>query len=592
MPPKKELSIDISDHVLAPSRKADRKIIASIEYLAKLFIMPDTSDKFIAFGDALLNLIHEFFQEKGGIHSAISLPDLSKIFSDIDPPTDPELIKDVLYEIKQKIIPHSVKVGNPYYIGHMTSAVPYFMILMEMIIAALNQNQIKIETAKASSFVEREFLSWMHRLVFNRSNDFYARNIQNHEVALGNVTVDGTIANLTALWVAREKAFPRSKRFHGIAREGVPSALAYYGYSSAVVLVSRLGHYSLDKAMDILGLGSKNLIRIPVNGESQVDTKKLEAKIRELTSGNKRCKIIAIVGIAGTTETGNIDDLKLLREAAAECGAHYHVDAAWGGATLLSRRYRHFLKGIELADSVTIDAHKLFYTPMSMGMCLFRSEKDLSCVKYAASYVLRKSSVDQGRFTVEGSRKFDVLKPWAALKVLGTDGFQILFDHAFNLTADMNQLVTASENFEPLNNPQLFIHVYRFVPAAVHDTLNSLAASQKQKSARTRANKKMHEINSMLNQLNIDLHRAIRAEDSSFVSRTTLITTRYAPSRIVVLRSVTVNPLTTRAILEEILTKQEAMGLRIYKKKYKASMDAVVENRNRSDSSWKEMSER
>ena len=105
------------------------EVIADIEHLRKLFIMPDSPDKFIEFGNNLLNLIHTFFKEKGGIHSSISLPELSDLFSDIDLPKSPHLLKDVLAEIKEKIIAHSVKVGSPYYIGHMTSAIPYFMIL-------------------------------------------------------------------------------------------------------------------------------------------------------------------------------------------------------------------------------------------------------------------------------------------------------------------------------------------------------------------------------------------------------------------------------------------------------------------------------
>ena len=128
-----------------------KKVKTNLEYLRKLFIMPDSPDKFIEFGHELLEMIHDFFQEKGGIHSSITLPELNKIFDQTDIPDEPYLIKDVLSEIKNKIIKHSVKVGNPYYIGHMTSAIPYFMILLEMIIAALNQNQVKIETAKASS---------------------------------------------------------------------------------------------------------------------------------------------------------------------------------------------------------------------------------------------------------------------------------------------------------------------------------------------------------------------------------------------------------------------------------------------------------
>ena len=191
-------------------------IPVDMEQIKKLFIMPESADKFNEFGNELLDLIHSFFTEKGGIHSSIQLPDLAKLFSDTKAPRDPHLFKDVLYEIKTKVISHSVKVGNPYYIGHMTSAVPYFVILLEMIIAALNQNQVKIESAKASTFLEKEFISWMHRIIFRRSTKFYKNNIQNRETVLGNITLDGTMANLTALLTARNMAFPPDGRFPGI----------------------------------------------------------------------------------------------------------------------------------------------------------------------------------------------------------------------------------------------------------------------------------------------------------------------------------------------------------------------------------------
>ncbi|HXK65676.1 MAG TPA: hypothetical protein PK348_05375, partial [Spirochaetota bacterium] len=92
------------------------KIPTDLEHLRKLFIMPDSPDKFMQFGYELLDLIHSFFKEKGGIHSEISLPELACLYNNIDIPRDPKLLKDILLEIKQKVIKHSVKVGNPYYI--------------------------------------------------------------------------------------------------------------------------------------------------------------------------------------------------------------------------------------------------------------------------------------------------------------------------------------------------------------------------------------------------------------------------------------------------------------------------------------------
>jgi glutamate decarboxylase len=325
--------------LLQEQEKRKGKVYADVEHLFKLFIMPESPDKFIEFGTELLDLIHSFFQERGGIHSAISLPDLSKLYSDVNIPQEPELLKEVLVEVKKKLIAHSVKVGNPYYIGHMTSAVPYFMILLEMIIAALNQNQVKIESAKASTFLEREFVSWIHRLVYNKEPKFYKANIQNRSIALGTVTLDGTLANLTALLVARNRAFPPDRDFPGIRVAGIYESYRYYNCRKAVIIVSKRGHYSIDKVARILGLGNDSVIKIPVDSDNRMDIAILEKTCEEIRLHNEnnpeKIKILAIVGIAGTTETGNIDNLREIRRVATRHETFFHVDAAWGGSVLM-----------------------------------------------------------------------------------------------------------------------------------------------------------------------------------------------------------------------------------------------------------------
>jgi glutamate decarboxylase len=559
----------------------DIRIKANLEQLRKLFIMPDSPDKFLEFGHELLDLIHNFFKEKGGIHSEISLPALSKIFSNIDIPKSPHLLKDTLREIKEKVIAHSVKVGNPYYIGHMTSAIPYFMILLEMITAALNQNQVKIETAKASSFVERELMSWIHRLIFNRSTKFYRTHIQNHRVALGNVTVDGTMANLTALVVARNKAFPARGKFPGIRKAGIFDSYKYYNCKRAVIIVSNRGHYSIDKVARITGIGEDNVIKVPVDYRNKIDIHKLRSLCNQIDEENKKggekIKVIALIGVAGTTETGNIDNLSELRKIANELNTFFHVDAAWGGSVLLVDQYRYLFSGIELADSVTFDAHKLLYSPLSMGMVLFRNETDLNNIKHTSNYIIRPDSVDQGRFTIEGSRPFSCLKPWATFKILGSDGFKLLFENAFDLISILQDLIERHPNFEAMNYPELFIFNYRYVPNEIQDKLTYLMMDINNGSPAqsTQLQKKLKSINYILNDLNIELHRAIRQEDNSFVSRTMLESTKYAPQKIVVLRAITVNPLTTREILEEIVEEHNRLGTKIYNSTFRASLEKI-----------------
>ncbi len=544
------------------------KIKSNLEYLKKLFIMPDSPDKFIEFGHELLQMIHRFFQEKGGIHSSISLPELSAIFDRISVPDEPLLIKDVLAEIKTKVVAHSVKVGNPYYIGHMISATPYFMILLEMVIAALNQNQVKIETAKASSFVERELLAWLHRLVFDRNEKFYIKHIQNPKVALGNVTSDGTLANMTAFLVAREKAFPPDRDFPGLRISGMGPALKHYGYERCVILVSARGHYSIKKTANMLGIGEENVLIIPVDEKNRIDIDKLRRKISSLARpGADRTKIMAIVGIAGNTETGNVDDLHELGKIARKTGAHFHVDACWGGPALLVDEYRSLFRGIEMADSVSIDAHKLLFCPMSMGIIVFRNEKDLHFIKHSSKYIIRKNSVDTGRFTIEGSRSFACLKPWAALKIIGREGYGLLLREARKSTDTLVSIVDRCGNFETLNDPELFIVTYRFIPEEVRGSISNL--SEKFRSAKDKESSKVfahkiRKINLLINGLNIKLHKALRRDDTTFVSRTTLESTRYRPLNVVVLRAVLVNPLIDEEILTEIVHTQNRIGLELW----------------------------
>ena len=547
-----------------------KKVESSLDYLRKLFIMPDSADKFMEFGHAVLEMIHEFFQEKKGLHKRITLPELAQIFDQISTPEDPHLIRDVLQEIKDKVTVHSVKVGSPHYIGHMTSAIPYFMILLEIIIAALNQNQVKIETAKASSFVERELIAWMHRIIFNRDDTFYRKHIQNPRIALGNVTSGGTISNLTALMVARERAFPADRNFPGIRKVGVEGALNYYGYSKMVVLVSRRGHYSIRKAANLLGLGEKNVIYIPVDTYNRINIKALRKTIQNIKRNDlekgKKTKIMSIIGIAGTTETGNIDNLMELGDIAREENAYFHVDAAWGGAALIVDEYKSLFRGIEKADSVAVDAHKLLYCPMAMGVVVFRNEKDLNHLKTISQYVNRPDSVDTGRFTIEGSRPFACLKPWASLKIIGRDGYRLLFGQAQDATSTFKRILEESGNFEILNHPELFILNYRLAPHAIMEKLNEWTERKKTLShANDRKNlkKKIQKINSVLNTLNILLQKSIRQDDTTFVSRTTLESTQYRPQRIVVLRAVLINPLINNEILKKIVSTQNKIALRL-----------------------------
>ncbi len=254
------------------------------------------------------------------------------------------------------------------------------------------------------------------------------------------------------LWVARNQLLSPNKEFAGVGTDGLAAAYKAYGIERCVVLVSRLGHYSLKKAGGILGLGSGNIVAIDVDPNNRIDIKHLLATIAHLKQRTTN-RILAIVGIAGTTETGTVDPLRDLAHICEDQQAHFHVDAAWGGPTLLSSRYRHLLDGIDLADSVTIDGHKQFYMPMTCGMVYFKNPFAMDTVSYNANYVNRPGTPDLGIKSISGSREASSLILDSALKIMGSRGYALLIEHGIETANAFAQEIISGPRSSSCRHP-------------------------------------------------------------------------------------------------------------------------------------------
>lgn len=214
----------------------------------------------------------------------------------------------------------------------------------------------------------------LHRAFYNKPEEFYKSYFFNPLHISGIVVASGTTANITALWIARNKSLGPRDDFRGVHVEGMPAALKHYGYKDSVILVSSFAHYSFAKAASMLGLGKKNIITLDIDANYSVDIDKLRKKVIDLQNNN--IQILAIVGIAGGTECGNLDNLEALGQIAEEFKIHFHADAAFGGSFVLSDNYSSKLKGIEQADTITLCAHKQLYVPMGMSMVLLKTPSD------------------------------------------------------------------------------------------------------------------------------------------------------------------------------------------------------------------------
>ncbi|HML78275.1 pyridoxal-dependent aspartate 1-decarboxylase PanP [Geobacter sulfurreducens] len=514
---------------------------ASLENLYRIFTVPEAPDSTLGAIDQAISGDVTGFLQTHIVAIERDLEDIEANFSSFAIPEEPTYVSEYTEFVKENLVAHSVHTASPAFVGHMTSALPYFMLPLARLMTALNQNVVKVETSKAFTPMERQVLAMLHHLVYRRDEDFYPSWIHNSRHALGAFCSGGTIANITALWVARNRLFAPNGAFRGIAQEGLARALKHRGADGIAVLVSERGHYSLGKAADLLGIGRDDLVKVKTEANNRIDLKALREECRRLQDRNTLP--LALVGIAGTTETGNVDPLEAMADLAQELGCHFHVDAAWGGPTLFSDRHRSLLKGIERADSVTIDGHKQLYVPMGAGMVVFKDPTALSAIEHHANYILRHGSKDLGSHTLEGSRPGKAMLVHAGFSIIGRKGYELLIDMGIERARTFADMIRQHPDFELISEPELNILTYRYCPAAVQQALHDV-------TARERA-----DINALLDQVCQLLQKSQREAGKTFVSRTRLHVARH-DRELTVLRVVLANPLTTNEILESVLAEQ------------------------------------
>ncbi len=528
---------------------ASKKAEATLETMRKIFTVPESEHSTLHRLDREISENLLGFLGSRIVAGDIAPANLEQDFLDTRIPEDPMFVSEQVEFLLNKVVAQSVHTSAPSFIGHMTSALPYFMFPLAKIMMTLNQNVVKIETSKAFTPLERQVVGMLHRLIYRESDEFYARWTQSFTHSLGVFCSGGTIANVTALWVARNRLLGPRGEFEGIAEEGIYAALRHAGLEGLAVLVSQRGHYSLRKAADLLGLGQRNLISIPVTAEHTIDTAALQRQIAALRA--KNVGLMAIVGVAGATETGSVDPLEEIASIARAEGVHFHVDAAWGGPTLFSSRHRHLLAGIEQADSVTLDAHKQLYVPVGAGMVVFRDVQSLSAVEHHANYVIRRGSRDIGKHTLEGTRAGMAMLVHSALRIIGQRGYELLIDLGIDKAAAFARMIGEQPDFELVTSPVLNLLTYRYVPASARRIFE-------RGSKQTRA-----AANEVLSSLNESIQKEQRAGGKTFVSRTRLETAAHDGQVLTVFRVVLANPLTTPKILTDILEEQRSHAQRL-----------------------------
>ncbi|MFG1860966.1 pyridoxal phosphate-dependent decarboxylase family protein [Microbispora bryophytorum] len=344
-----------------------------------------------------------------------------------------------LDELERVYLRDAVYFHHPRYLAHLNCPVVIPALLGEAVLSAVNSSLDTWDQSAGGTLIERRLIEWTAgRIGFGPAAD-------------GVFTSGGTQSNLHALLLAREEA----------------QAIAGAAPSRLRVITSAAGHFSVRRAANLLGLGPDAVVTVETDDERRM---RPDALARELD----RCRraglvVMAVVATAGTTDFGSIDPLPEIADLCAQAGAWLHVDAAYGCGLLVSRRRRHLLDGVERADSVTVDFHKSFFQPVSSSALLVRDGAVLRHAAHHADYLNPRRMAERGipnqvDKSLQTTRRFDALKLWLTLRVMGPDAVGELFDEVVDRAAASYALAAADPRFEVVTRSPLSTLVFRYLP--------------------------------------------------------------------------------------------------------------------------------
>lgn len=308
----------------------------------------------------------------------------------------------------KEVIDRSIHIHNPKYIGHQVSVPAPVTALAGMVSELLNNGMAIYEMGPVSSALEKWIVKqFAKRIGFGPTGD-------------GVLTSGGTLGTLTALLAARQL-----KAGVNVWEEGNPPGPA--------IMIPEESHYSVERAARIMGFGDEGIVKVPVNENFQMDTRFLTPLLKEAKANGK--KVFAVTANACSTSTGAYDNLNEIGDFCRENGLWFHVDGAHGGAAVFSEKYKHRLEGVHLADSVTIDLHKMLMNPALATALIFRNRNDsYATFNQHAQYLWNRETGEQwydyAKRTMECTKLMMSVKFYA---LIHTYGFDILDDNVTTL---------------------------------------------------------------------------------------------------------------------------------------------------------------
>jgi aromatic-L-amino-acid decarboxylase len=381
----------------------------------------------------------------------VQLPADQRTFGEI---TDsiPELGADaelVLDDMTREMIDKGFHVPSANYFGLMNPTPTYMAVLAEALVAAINPQLATMARSQLASKIEHQTVRW----IAERCG--YTKN------AGGTFTSGGNEANFSGIALALAAHFP----------DAIENGIGSIG-TRPVLYASEESHHSIDKSAGLLGIGRNAVRRVPIDDRLHMRVDALEEMIdHDLAAGHRP---FCVVATAGTTNSGAVDDLEASADLCARRNLWLHVDGAYGASAVFSEKHRNLVRGIERADSITIDPHKWLAMPFAAGVIITRRVEVLRVAfEVTTPYMPRDANanlVDNFKISTQWSRKMNALKLWVTLRVHGRQAYEEHIDRQLRLARSFADWIRKSEDYELVVDPDLTIVNFRVKNAGDEQT--------------------------------------------------------------------------------------------------------------------------
>lgn len=473
-----------------------------------------SADSFQQQGQSWAGVIHQHLQAvMQGETKALNWTDpaegVALAESTLQESADRETLQNRFQSLISTMLDHGQNLHHPGYVGHQVPASMPVAGLFDAVGSITNQPMAIYEMGPWATVVEHALLRKLAQLVG-----------WNPDTSSGLLTHGGSLANLTALLTARNVAFPNSWE------DGCPF--------NAVIVAHTDSHYCVSRSAGILGMGTRQIRSVALDEHRRMDPIALRQTLEKCQAAGE--KVVAVVAVACATPIGAFDKLSAIADVCERFGVWMHVDAAHGGGVLMSNTHRHLAAGIERADSVVWDAHKMLFVPALCAAVLYRnSDHQFAAFQQNAPYLFNSddsnvAAFDSGIRTVECTKRACGFGLWGAWSLYGREVFEQIVDKVFALAAIASDELDAADDFERPFHRDANIIVYRHLP----ETMKVASAE-------------------MQNQFQFKLRERLVQSGDFYIVQTVIDDVAY-------LRMVVMNPMTTVADLGRLLDKLRELG--------------------------------